>query len=110
MWNVVLGPPGTGKTTFLLEKVENFLQAGISPEKLGYVAFTKKAANEALTRAVEKFGYDPKELSYFRTLHSLCYHWLGLTRSDVMARSNLKDFSKTIGERINSAWDCENLM
>jgi DNA helicase-2/ATP-dependent DNA helicase PcrA len=110
MWNVVLGPPGTGKTTYLLERVENFLQAGVSPEKLGYVAFTKKAANEALTRAVEKFGYDPKELSYFRTLHSLCYHWLGLTRSDVMARSNLKDFSKTIGERINSAWDGENLM
>ena len=110
MWNVVLGPPGTGKTTYLLNKVEEFLDAGIQPEKLGYVAFTKRAANEALTRAVDKFGYEPKELTYFRTLHSLCYHWLGLTRSDVMARSNLREFSRAIGERINSAWDGENLM
>ena len=110
MWNVVLGPPGTGKTTYLLNKAEEFLESGVRPEKLGYVAFTKKAANEALTRAVEKFGYDPKDLVYFRTLHSLCYYWLGLGRSDVMARSNLREFSKTIGERIGSAWDGENLM
>ena len=107
---MVLGPPATGKTTYLLNKVEEFLDAGVQPEKLGYVAFTKRAANEALTRAVDKFGYEPKDFLYFRTLHSLCYHWLGLTRSDVMARSNLREFSKTIGERINSAWDGENLM
>ena len=110
MWNIVLGPPGTGKTTYLLDKAEEFLEMGIRPEKLGYVAFTKKAANEALTRAVPKFGYETKELVYFRTLHSLCYHWLGLTRSDVMARSNLREFSKSIGERISSAWEGENLM
>ena len=110
MWNIVLGPPGTGKTTYLLDKAEEFLEMGIRPEKLGYVAFTKKAANEALTRAVTKFGYETKELVYFRTLHSLCYHWLGLTRSDVMARSNLREFSKSIGERISSAWEGENLM
>ena len=59
---------------------------------------------------MDKFGYEPKNLLYFRTLHSLCYHWLGLTRSDVMARSNLREFSKIIGERISSAWDGENLM
>ena len=110
MWNIVLGPPGTGKTTYLLNKVETYLNSGVKPEKLGYVAFTKKAANEALTRAIEKFGYDTQELTYFRTLHSLCYHWLGLTRGDVMDRGNLREFSKTVGERINSAWDGENLM
>ena len=109
-WNVVLGPPGTGKTTYLLDKVEQFLESGVRPEKLGYVAFTKKAANEALTRAVEKFGYDVEELTYFRTLHSLCYHWLSLSRSDVMDRGNLREFSKSVGERISSAWDGENLL
>ena len=35
MWNVVLGPPGTGKTTYLLNRVEKFLESGIKPNKLG---------------------------------------------------------------------------
>lgn len=110
MYNVVLGPPGTGKTTYLLNKVEEYFEKGTPPEKLGYLAFTKKAANEALARAMGKFSYTSQELCYFRTLHSLCYHWLGFTKNDVLARSNLREFSRTIGERINSAWDGENLM
>ena len=32
MWNIVLGPPGTGKTTYLLDKAEEFLEMGIRPE------------------------------------------------------------------------------
>ena len=28
MWNIVLGPPGTGKTTYLLNKSEEFLDSG----------------------------------------------------------------------------------
>ena len=53
-WNIVLGPPGTGKTTYLLNTVEKLFSSGIQPNELGYLAFTKKAANEALTRAVDK--------------------------------------------------------
>ena len=41
-WNIVLGPPGTGKTTYLLNTVENLFDKGIAPYELAYVAFTKK--------------------------------------------------------------------
>ena len=41
----VLGPPGTGKTYTLLEYVDSYLQKGIPIDKIGYFAFTKKAAN-----------------------------------------------------------------
>lgn len=109
-WNIVLGPPGTGKTTYLLNTVETLFNQGIEPNQLGYLAFTKKAANEALTRAVDKFNYDPDELIYFRTIHSLCYFWQGLNKSDVMDRKDLRAFSQTVGEKISSAWDGENLM
>jgi|TARA_E500000318_G_scaffold41611_3_gene39757 superfamily I DNA/RNA helicase len=109
-WNVVLGPPGTGKTTYLLSKVEEHLEKGTPPDRLGYLAFTKKAANEALDRAMDKFDYSPDDLPYFRTLHSLCYRWLGFNKNDVLARSDLRDLSIKIGEKINSAWDGENLM
>ena len=40
----ILGPPGTGKTTKLLKYVQTFLKLGTPIEKIGYFAFTKKAA------------------------------------------------------------------
>ena len=66
--DLVLGPPGTGKTTYLLNKVDEAIKSGISPERIGFFAFTKKAAEEAKTRALSKFG--DINLPYFRTLHS----------------------------------------
>ena len=76
MKTIILGPPGTGKTTALLELVENYLGRGISPSKIGYFAFTKKAANEALQRAMKQFNLSEDDLPYFRTLHSLAFRRL----------------------------------
>ena len=55
-WNIVLGPPGTGKTTTVLNLVEEFLRAGTDIKKIGYFSFTRRAAYEAISRAEEKFG------------------------------------------------------
>ena len=70
MKTIVLGPPGTGKTTTLLDLVDDFLRAGTSIKKIGYFSFTKKAANEAITRAEKKFMIDQDNIPYFKTLHS----------------------------------------
>ena len=51
----VFGPPGTGKTTFLLGVVDSYLKEGLHPTEIGYFAFTRKAANEARDRAIGKF-------------------------------------------------------
>ena len=71
MKTIILGPPGTGKTTTLLDLVDEFIKSGVDTKRIGYFSFTKKAANEAKQRAVEKFGLDEKDFPYFRTLHSL---------------------------------------
>ena len=55
MRTIVLGPPGTGKTTTLLNKVDHYLK-NTDPDKVGYFAFTKKAANEARDRAIRDFN------------------------------------------------------
>ena len=71
--HIVLGPPGTGKTTKLLNLVEQYMQSGVPPDRIGYFAFTRRAATEAIDRACAKFNLTKKELPYFRTLHSLAF-------------------------------------
>lgn len=82
--HIVLGPPGTGKTTRLLGLVEQYLQSGVAPDRIGYFAFTRRAADEAITRACEKFNLTKKDLPFFRTLHSLAFMQTGLSHSQVM--------------------------
>ena len=43
----IFGPPGTGKTTFLLEKVKEHVKNGIKPEDIAFISYTNAAANEA---------------------------------------------------------------
>ena len=52
MKTIELGPPGTGKTTTLLNKVDDYLKQ-TDPDKVGYFAFTQKAAYEARDRAIK---------------------------------------------------------
>ena len=95
MKTIVLGPPGTGKTHTLLEKVEEYLK-NTDPDKVGYFAFTRKAANEARDRAMNKFNLTEDDLPYFRTLHSFAFRRLGINKQDVMQKSHYEAFGKEI--------------
>jgi len=97
---LILGGPGTGKTTRLLEILDGLIRDGIDPERIAFVSFTKKAVGEAVDRAVEKFDFDRKELPFFRTLHSLAYRELGLRRDQVLSKKHLKDFGDLMGVKI----------
>lgn len=98
----VFGPPGAGKTTFLLNVVEQELENGVAPHRIGYFAFTRKAANEAKERAIAKFPNLNSETDFpwFRTLHSLAYKCLGVSNKDIMKPEHYSEFAKQAGLEI----------
>ena len=94
----IFGPPGTGKTTTLLNMVDTAIQEGTDPSNIAFLAFTRKAAYEAKERAARRFDLNPdKDLPYFRTLHSLAYMMLGLKESQLMQREHFDELSNKIG-------------
>jgi DNA helicase II / ATP-dependent DNA helicase PcrA len=86
--NIILGPPGTGKTTYLLSELDTVFKK-YPPESVCFITFTKKAANEALERAMDKFDLSEEELPMFSTMHSLAFRQLHLKRNNVM---NVRDY------------------
>ena len=95
--HIVLGPPGTGKTTRLLAIVEQAILDGVRPDQIAYVSFTKKATSEAMSRAMVKFNLGEKELPYFRTLHSMAFRLLGTRRDNVFGWKHIHELGRLIG-------------
>lgn len=98
---IVLGPPGTGKTTTLIRMVSDELAAGTPPDRIGYVTFTRRGAQEARDRMSAQHDLRGRSvLPWFSTLHSLSMRCLGLGTGAVMEGARLQEFADLIGERL----------
>ena len=105
----VLGPPGTGKTTTLLEYVHKEMET-VPIERIGYFSFTRKAAHEARDRAVEKFGLDKKQFKWFSTLHSCGLHSINQEGRTIMGPPHFRSFAEKIGLKAKLVVDTETGM
>ena len=102
----LLGPPGTGKTTTLLDYVKQEMERN-DIDKIGYFSFTRKAAHEARDRAMEKFDLEAKSFKWFSTLHSCGYHCIDLEGRAVMGKAQYKSFGDKIGLKAKLSVDKE---
>lgn len=95
----IFGPPGSGKTTYLLNLVEQELESGVPSRSIGYFAFTRKAANEAKERAIAKFNElnADTDFPWFRTLHSLAYRCLQVSNNEIMKPEHYREFAREAG-------------
>jgi len=94
----IFGVPGSGKTTKCLEMLEEFLLR-YEPHEIAYLSFTRAATREAVDRAVRKFGFEKKEMEWFRTIHSACYKLLELSDRNRLAEDDIKRFCQSQGIR-----------
>ena len=100
----VVGPPGTGKTRRLLNEVQRYVNKGTPLNRIGYFAFTRKAAGEARDRFLKiNTHLTKKDIQYFQTLHSLAFNKLGLKEENVMQDLNYKVIGETCGIQIKYA-------
>ena len=108
----IFGPPGSGKTTYLLETVAKELEAGTHSADIGYFAFTRKAAHEARGRAIEKFPHLNADIDFpwFRTLHSLAYSCLGVESKDLLSAKDYAEFAKSVGLDVATSTDGDDFV
>jgi len=90
------GPPGTGKTHKLISRAKAYVRVGTPLHKIGYFAFSKKAAEVAQNR----MPADNKKLPYFQTIHSFCFHLLKMNEEDIMQPYHYQKFGESINIRV----------
>ena len=66
---VVLGAPGTGKSTVVVERAARLLEAGVPRERITVVAVSRRSADDLSARLTARLGAASPPVP---TFHSLC--------------------------------------
>ena len=102
MQTTIFGPPGTGKTTKLISIVKQELEGGTKPEDIAFVSFSRKAADEARTRASSALNMNPDQMVWFRTLHSMAFQYMGITTHQVLKGTDFTQLGQILGLEFSS--------
>ena len=88
----VIGPPGTGKTTKLLEFVDKAVKK-YGSDAVGAVSYTKTAIQTIVNRVRDAGHAVPRNV---QTIHAHCYKLLGVEKTQICdpKKANFKDFIK----------------
>ena len=94
----LFGGPGSGKTTALLDRVDEMLDDGIDVNDILVVSYTRAAASEVRERLGERLNRSPKSLrGNVCTMHAKAYELLNLSRGDVVGEKHKEAFCEEYG-------------
>lgn len=95
----LFGGPGSGKTTALLDRVEDLLDEGdIDITDILVVSYTRAAAAEVRERLAARLDISPRSLQgNVCTMHAKAYSLLNLSRGDVISEKHKKEFCEDYG-------------
>ncbi|ESS06727.1 MAG: ATP-dependent DNA helicase, Rep family [uncultured archaeon A07HB70] len=95
----LFGGPGSGKTTALLDRVEEIIaRDDVDVGDVLVVSYTRAAAAEVRERLAERLDTTPRALQgNVCTMHAKAYDQLNLSRGDVVGDDDKKDFCEDYG-------------
>ncbi|MCU4753263.1 ATP-dependent helicase [Halobacteria archaeon AArc-curdl1] len=95
----LFGGPGSGKTTALLDHVEEILeQDDVTFRDILVVSYTRAAAQEIRERLAERLDENPRALQgNVCTMHAKAYDLLDLSRGDVIGEKDKEAFCEEYG-------------
>ena len=94
----LFGGPGSGKTTALLDRVEDILEEGVAVDDVLVVSYTRAAASEIRERLAERLDVSPRSLKgNVCTMHAKAYELLNLSRGDVVGEKDKREFCESYG-------------
>jgi DNA helicase-2/ATP-dependent DNA helicase PcrA len=96
----LFGGPGSGKTTALLDRVEELLAENddVTFRDVLVVSYTRAAANEVRDRLAERLDESPRALrGNVCTMHAKAYELLDLSRGDVVGETEKQEFCEEYG-------------
>ncbi|MFB6150594.1 MAG: UvrD-helicase domain-containing protein, partial [Haloarculaceae archaeon] len=96
----LFGGPGSGKTTALLDRVEQLLDENDDVEfrDVLVVSYTRAAAAEIRERLADRLDESPRALrGNVCTMHAKAYELLDLSRGDVVGESDKEEFCDEYG-------------
>ncbi|MFB6267414.1 MAG: UvrD-helicase domain-containing protein [Halodesulfurarchaeum sp.] len=95
----LFGGPGSGKTTALLDRVEELLEhEDVTIRDILVVSYTRAAAAEVRDRLADRLDMNPRALrGNVSTMHAKAYDLLNLSRGDVVSEDDKEDFCEEYG-------------
>lgn len=92
---VILGLPGTGKTTELIERVKTLISTNYSPDDFAICTYRKEMAKEMKGRLISAAHTDFNRVRYIATIHGLCKRLLGIEKQQIVNEAEIIDFAET---------------
>lgn len=92
----IFGPPGTGKTTHLMNLIMEDLKT-TDPDRIAFVSYTRQGTYEGARRAHKQFNLKVADTPFFKTIHALCFRDLGMRKYDMLQKKHYKIFSEKTG-------------
>lgn len=90
----ILGGPGCGKTTEILNIINNYFKGGMLPEQLLMVGFAKATVTNLQERCINELKFSEKEAESIKTIHKYCKD--KLPGYDVFSSQAKKEFKNKI--------------